>query len=209
MNIRVSTILLAGLLALAANDSPAEQPGTCVSGEEAQLMRSINDYRAANGKASVAWSKSLTTVAQWHVLDATTNAATVFTDSCNLHSWSAWQPSLWNAVCYTADHANASLMWGKPKEITKNIYRANGYEIGGRGYTSVADVLAGWQGSPGHNAVLLSQGNWANLTFKAMGAGVDSVSRVYYVWFSTDADPQGEMALCSPPVFSGGFESEP
>lgn len=198
--------MLAGLLALAANNSFAEAPGTCVSDEEAQLMESINNYRAANGKTRVAWSKSLTTVAQWHVLDATTNASTIFTNSCNLHSWSAWQPSLWSAVCYTGSLASASLMWVKPKEITKNIYRANGYEIGGRGYTSVADVLAGWQGSSGHNDVLLSQGAWVNHPFKAMGAGVDSVSRFYYVWFSTDVDPQGEMPLCSPPVFTSGFE---
>lgn len=209
MKSRILAIVSAMLLSLAANAGTAEAPGTCISDEEAQLMLLANNYRAENGQSRVAWSRSLSTVAQWHVLDVTTNYDTVFAGECfNLHSWSDWKPSLWEAVCYTADHAKASLMHSKPREITNNVYTAAGFEIGGSGYPSVEAALAGWQNSAGHNAVLLSQGTWASFPFRAMGAGVDPILRFYYLWFSTQVDPQGEMPLCNPPILIDGFESE-
>jgi hypothetical protein len=206
MKITILTTLPGILSVLLTGQIFAVEPGTCVSDEEAQLMQLVNDYRAENGETRVAWSKSLGTVAQWHILDATTNSDSVFTPDCNLHSWSDWKPAIWKDVCYTEDHANASLMWSKPKEITKNVYPAAGFEVAGSGYLSVDAVLAGWQNSPGHNDVLLSQGIWADYPFKAMGAGVDPVLRFYYLWFSTGVDPQGEMPLCKPSVFINGFE---
>ena len=39
-------------------------------------------------------------------------------------------------MCYTADHANASGMWDKPREITGNAYGGNGFEIA---YWSLGD----------------------------------------------------------------------
>jgi len=183
----------------------AEEPGICVSTDDAELLTLVNDYRMANGLDAVDWSRSLITVGQWHAWDAAYNDA--IGGSCNLHSWSDARPDLWVGMCYTSDHANAALMWSKPSEITGGIYSGNGYENAAAGYASVAAALEGWKNSQSHNDVILNQGMWSGFTWRAMGVGADTVSKIYYLWFGASADPQGEMPLCGDLIFSDGFES--
>ncbi len=198
-------MLTAALCALASAVSAAEAPGNCVSEEEARLLDAVNAYRIDNGLSAVPWSKSLITVAQWHAWDAGAN--TPFDTACNLHSWSAARPDLWTAVCYTPDHANAEGMWFKPREITGNIYTGYGFENAAWGYSSPEAALNGWKGSPGHNNVILNREAWASQTFRAMGVGINSEANYYFLWFSTQTDPQGTMAVCgAESIMKNGFE---
>ena len=196
------------LLWLSATDLFAEEPGTCINTDEAELLQLVDEYRVDNSLAKIPWSHSLMTVGQWHVIDAALNDNVIFAGDCNLHSWSNTRPDLWTGMCYTPDHAEASKMWSKPLEITDGVYTASGYENGAWGYSSVAAVLNGWKGSPGHNAVILNEGIWSSLTWRAMGVGVDLVNRYYYLWFSTAVDPLGNMPSCSgqDAIFSDNFE---
>lgn len=195
------------LLVLSAADSLAASPGVCISNDEAELLGLIDQYRVQNQLPKIPWSKSLTTVAQWHVLDAVQNGSTIFTGQCNRHSWSNAHPELWSGGCYYSNHSNASMMWNKPSEITAGAYSRSGFEISGWGYLSVAAVLQGWQNSPGHNDVILNRDIWIPYPWKAMGVGVDLVNRYYYVWFSDAADPQGQVPRCSIETgFNSSFE---
>lgn len=168
--------------------------GACVTPAEAELARLINQYRAANGLPPIALSRSLTNVAQAHVIDLQDNRPNSGTDgrglACNLHSWS--NKGAWSPVCYTDDHAYASGMWSKPREIT-GLYTDNGFEIalgGSDGYQATPEAaLQAWQSSSGHNAVMLQQGTWSRMNWQAMGVGLYGSYAV--VWFGVAADPQG------------------
>ena len=174
-------------------------PSECLSTEEAQLVNSINDYRNANGLPDVLASKSLTLVAQWHVIDLHENNPDTGQDHgwpCNMHSWSDQHPTLWNPVCYTGDHQYASGMWNKPREITNGIYTGNGYEnsYGTSGQATASSALNAWKNSPGHNAVILEEGIWAGSNWPAMGVGIYEHHAV--LWFGDRTDPQGTATPC-------------
>ena len=80
----------------------AEDPGVCLTEDEAELLGLINEYRADNGLPPIPWSKSLSKVGQWHVWDLMTNDPVG--GSCNAHSWSAYGETApevyWTEVCY-------------------------------------------------------------------------------------------------------------
>jgi hypothetical protein len=183
-------------------------PGTCISAEGADLLARVNAYRQQNGLAAVPVSRTLMTVAQWHARDATLNGASIFNATCNLHSWSNTRPELWSGGCYTSDHANREMMWNKPAELSGGAYASEGFENAAQGYASPAAALAGWQGSPAHNQVILNQGGWAQLSWRSIGVGIDMSSRYYFLWFGYQNDPQGTMQLCSAVggLFGNGFE---
>lgn len=154
-----------------------------LSTEEQELYNIIMEYRKANGLPNIPLSKSLTFVAQTHVMDLQTNK--VVNSTCNLHSWSDNGP--WSPCCYTSDHAKASCMWNKPRELTD--YDGNGYEIsyGLYGATVSAEgALGGWKSSSPHNAVILNQGIWKNSKWKAIGVGISDGYAV--VWFGVEKD---------------------
>ncbi len=171
-------------------------PGTCLTAQEAELARLVNAYRNTTGLPDVPISKSLTHVAQAHVLDLHDNEPDSGTDNrgeaCNMHSWS--DQGEWSPVCYTSDHANAAGMWSKPREITGNIYTGNGYEIsyGFSGQADPSGALDAWQNSPGHNGVIIEQDGWG--PWQAMGVAVYEHHAV--VWFGEEVDPQGTIAVC-------------
>lgn len=171
-------------------------PGVCLTAQDAELVRLVNAYRNANGLPSVAISKSLTHVAQAHVIDLHENEPDSGTDSrglaCNMHSWS--NQGDWSPVCYTADHEYASGMWNKPREITKNVYTGDGYEIAyaSSGTATAAGALSGWQSSSGHNAVIVERNGWG--PWQAMGVAVYEHHAV--VWFGKEVDPQGTITEC-------------
>ncbi|MCP4358782.1 MAG: hypothetical protein GY796_12250 [Chloroflexi bacterium] len=180
---------------------PSYQPGDCVTDEEAQLVTLINDYRNQNGLPNVPVSKSLVTVAQWHVINLDENNPDSGTDpnsglSCNMHSWSDQHPSLWTPVCYTSDHAYAQGMWFKPREISGNVYTGYGYEnaYGSSGQATAVGAFNGWRNSPPHNDVILEQGIWNGYNWPAMGVSIYEHHAV--LWFGDISDPQGSLNNC-------------
>lgn len=176
--------------------------GTCITPAELQLGQLINQYRAEHGLPAIPISKSLTTVAQLHVIDLMVFSPNKGTDSrgkdCNMHSWSANGP--WNAVCYTSDHHYASGMWNKPKEITGGVYNSAGYEIsyyvsGNNPSLEPARALNAWKNSSSHNYVMLNQNGWDDLSWRAMGIGI--CGNYATVWFGEMTDPLGTIEACS------------
>lgn len=197
--------LLVFILLLFHNQVTAtETPGSCLSEDEFELLNLVNDYRTNYGKSSVAFSRILNTVGQWHAEDAFLNGDSLFTPSCNLHSWSNDMPHLWSGMCYTSDHTQAQKMWDKPREISGGSYTSNGYENAAWGYATPAAALNGWKNSSGHNDVILNQGIWANITWRAMGVGVRG--NYYYLWFSNTTDNAAPLSSCTDVIFSHGFE---
>lgn len=151
---------------------------------ERELYQLIMEYRKELGLAEIPLSASLTFVAQTHVKDLEENNPK--TATCNLHSWS--DQGDWTACCYTSDHAQASCMWNKPRELSS--YPGNGYELG---YATSAQAsplaaLNAWKNSSGHNAVLTNAGSWS-ATWKAIGIGIKGGHAV--VWLGREDDPAG------------------
>lgn len=151
--------------------------------QEAELYRLIMEYRKANGLPEIPRSNALTQVARLHVRDLEENHPD--RGGCNLHSWSAH--GTWSACCYTDNHSEASCMWNKPRELTS--YKGNGFEIAHWSTEKVTPdaALRGWQGSHGHNSLLLNQGPWKD-PWNAIGIGIRGSYAV--VWFGTAADPK-------------------
>ena len=177
-----------------------DEPGYCLTAEEAKLASLINAYRGSHGLPAVPLSRSLSTVAQWHVRDLQWHNPNSGMDSrgqaCNMHSWS--NEGHWTPVCYTSDHAYASGMWLKPTEITRGIYTSYGFEIaaGGRGWTATAEgALTLWTKSSAHNAVILEEGVWAGYNWPAMGIGI--YEGYVVVWFARMSDPAGIIPACN------------
>lgn len=153
---------------------------------ELEFYNMIMEYRAGLSLPSIPLSSSLSYVAQQHVADLEENNPT--SSSCNLHSWSAG--GNWTACCYTSDHAQATCMWDKPRELTD--YIGNGYEIA---YShSVAatpeGALNGWKNSEGHHNVIINAGSWTT-EWKAIGVGIKGKYAV--VWFGHEDDPAGTI----------------
>jgi len=118
-----------------------------LSTEETKLYNQIMEYRKQNGLPAIPFSKALTFVAKSHVEDLAITESKR-DPSCNMHSWG--EDPRWSACCYTNDHAQASCMWNKPKEMTS--YPGAGYEIahGGPGsFVATAEsALSGWKKAP-------------------------------------------------------------
>ncbi|MBA2661181.1 MAG: hypothetical protein H0U74_02720 [Bradymonadaceae bacterium] len=164
-----------------AVDPPEVGPQPGLTASEQILFDAINAYRQENSLAPIALSYSLTAVARAHVKDLNDHRATVLVGTCNMHSWSGHGP--WSACCYTPDHAQASCMWNKPREITN--YPGNGYEISAS-TANPTTALSLWKNSSGHNAVILNQGIWTQ-TWRAMGIGAEG--GYAHVWFGRELDP--------------------
>lgn len=153
---------------------------------EDDLSEVINQYRADNGLKEIPISPSLTHVAELHVKDLAENQPAQ--GECNLHSWS--DNGDWNACCYTPDHAQASCMWDKPRELTN--YTGNGYEISAwySGEMNTEQALSQWQNSEGHNNVILSRDIWSDAEWNAIGAAIYDGYAV--VWFGKEVDLESE-----------------
>ncbi|MFP5500845.1 MAG: CAP domain-containing protein [Candidatus Sericytochromatia bacterium] len=173
-----------------ASPSVKPTPGSVAySDDERELYRLLMAYRAEEGLADIPLSPSLTTVARTHVEDLL--ALRPDGENCNLHSWS--DSEAWTGGCYTRDHAKASVMWDKPRELTS--YPGNGYEIAvgyygtgtNRPALTPAKALASWKSSSGHNAVIINEGTWADTTWQAVGVGINGEYAT--VWFGKESDP--------------------
>ena len=140
--------------------------------EEYGLYNLIMAYRASEGLAPIALSQALTTTAGRHAEDTTQNIWAVGLElpkGANMHSWSD--------APYFADHRDPTVMWEAPERIGTG-FTGNGYEIsvtiGDDG--TIQQALALWQGSGPHNDVILNQDIWTQLTFTAMGVGIDRLA---------------------------------
>lgn len=202
------SLLLTALLLPVTAAAQFANTGDCLNTQEAELADIVNDYRETNGLSRIPVSRSLASVGQWHVWDLHVNNPVG--GSCNLHSWSNARPDLWQAMCYTSDHAQAAQMWNKPRQITGNAYHSDGYENSAftSGTMTAALALQLWQNSPGHNDVILNRAGWSSLTWRAIGVGVSQRHAV--LWFGTLSDPLGTMLPCGAAdpnrIFGDGFE---
>jgi len=164
-----------------SSDSP------CLSTEERKLYELIMDYRRSKGLQSIPLSGRLTMVAQAHARDLNEHYKFDPNNKCNPHSWSSH--GNWTPCCYTSDHKAAECMWNKPREIAG--YESNGYEIAyySSGRATAEEGLTGWKGSPGHNPVIINEGTWSKVTWRAIGIGIHGNYGV--VWFGDIEDDQG------------------
>ena len=145
------------------------------SAEEAELYRSINEYRAVNGLPPIAASKSLSLVANRHVLDLQENIGEI------THAWS-------DADYDISDSSTWPSMWEAPQRLGTS-YDDNGFEnafFSSAGATA-ADALSSWSQSSGHNAVILNQDVWANSDWNALGIGIYGDYAV--MWVGEASDP--------------------
>jgi hypothetical protein len=176
---RLSFFILFSILILNNFNSYSQKLST----EETKLFSLINQYRKGKSLPPIPLSPSLTLVAQTHAKDLEQNY--IWGTACNLHSWS--DKGKWNPVCYTPDHAQAALMWKKPRELTN--YQGNGYEIafgGEDNYVANAnEALEWWKKSKGHNALLINGDIW-NKKWNAIGIGIYGSYAV--VWFGNEID---------------------
>lgn len=150
-----------------------------LSAEEQKLVKAINQYRKSIGLKEIAYSPSLTLVAQMHAADLRDYPPK---EGCNMHSWS--EHGKWIPCCYTADHKQAGCMWLKPKEVAG--YEGHGYEISAMNTAPDTDWLAQWKKSQAHHQVMINQGIWKQVEWNAMGLAIRRPYAV--VWFGKEAD---------------------
>lgn len=172
--------MLAVLAPATAHASSAPSPHDAIAD-------AVNHYRTSKGLAPLPLSTSLTRVAQAHLADLEANYRRG--GRCNMHSWS--NRGNWSACCYTPDHAEASCMWDKPKEISGGLYQSPGYEIVAHYSDRISPAMAVelWRESAAHDAIVLNRGMWADNTWRAMGAAIGRHYAV--VWFGESTDPAG------------------
>lgn len=185
-------ILLAIVVATGFTSEIPYQEEVCLSAEEKKLFNLIMDYRKSKRLKPIPYSPKLTKVAQTHVRDLMNNYDYENRGECNPHSWSS--NGDWSACCYTADHAKASCMWDKPKEISG--YEGNGFEIAyySSGGANATEGLEGWKKSPGHNPLLINSGTWSKLEWKGIGIGIYGQYGV--VWFSNGEEESAKIIVC-------------
>ena len=173
------------LLQIALSDIKMKKTeGICINSEEKKLYDLIMEYRKSKGLKPIPFSAKLTLVAQTHAHDLADNYKFDPENKCNPHSWS--KKGEWNSCCYTSDHRQAKCMWDKPKEIAG--YNSAGYEIAY--YSSLGanaqEGLDGWKISPGHNPLIVNEGTWKKVEWKAIGIGIYKEYGV--VWFGALED---------------------
>ena len=174
----MSTCILAAFLLFLSTVRVAVVHGCPAAQEDESLLltKAINDERESRGLPRLTVSNTLIDVAQKHVLNL--EPYSPITDlPCGMHSWEANLPGDdWShdACCYS------EIICAQPTKPRKSprIGAAGGCDpVNFRGYeisywTSQAGgwggAIAGWLGSPGHKAVMLTEGSWANLKMVGM-----------------------------------------
>ncbi|MCB0493326.1 MAG: hypothetical protein KDC93_13015 [Cyclobacteriaceae bacterium] len=175
-----------------SSTSPITEEEVCLSQEEKKLFDLIMDYRKSKKLKPIPFSAKLTKVAQTHVRDLMENYDYGSRGECNPHSWS--DKGDWSSCCYTSDHAQASCMWDKPREISG--YEGNGFEIAyySSGGANAEEGIEGWKKSPGHNPLLINSGTWSKLEWKGIGVGIYGQYGV--VWFSDGEQESSKIITC-------------
>lgn len=215
------TLLLISLISIGVSSASAEsaeraetaqkkimeEPGTCLTDQEAELVSLLNKVREEHQRAPVRVKESLYKVAKWHVIDLSTNAPHESrTDErgmpCNIHSWSDKGKEMgkdkggWNPLCYTADHKQALGMWKKPREISD--HRSNGYEniYWTSAILSPAMATNYWTSRNDELDMIIERNSWAKHPWRTMGVGI--YGNYAAVWFSEKSTSEPEMKRCEP-----------
>jgi uncharacterized protein YkwD len=156
----------------------------CISPEERKLYKLINKYRKSLGLSKIPFSKSLSYVAHKHVVDLADKIGYL------THAWSSCK---YNG----GDSKTWPCMWDKPRQLTN--YSGDGFECAQGGYgaytPSAEGALSGWKSSKAHHAVIINQGTWKSITWKALGVGLYKNYAV--IWFGREADPAGRPKVCN------------
>lgn len=157
--------------------------------EEAALAELINAYRAQNGLPAIPLSQSLTIVAGRHAMDTVENQGGYPRGAPGENKAHGWSDAPYDG----RDPATYSSMWDAPERLG-TPYPSSGFEIsaganGGHGTMTAERALSLWQGSSGHNAVIIEQQPWQGTEWQALGVGI--YEGVAHVWFGADADPAG------------------
>jgi hypothetical protein len=148
---------------------------------EKKLWEEIQQYRKSKKLPAIAWSPALTKVARLHAADLRDFPPKA---PCNMHSWSGKTPGAGTGCCYSSDHKNPGCMWEKPQELAG--YPAQGFEISAMNTGPDPAWLAQWKTSSGHHQVIINQGIWKNVSWKAMGLAIRPPYAV--VWFGQEPD---------------------
>lgn len=141
-----------------------------LSSEKEDLLALINEYRQENGQASLELNSSLQAAAQWLSGDMADKNYLSHIDSLG------------------RDASTRMASFGYAPG------GATGENIAG-GYATAAAVLQGWQGSPGHNANLLSP------AYQVIGIGLAFDASATYEWYwtadfgSVQTDPPTPTAI--------------
>jgi uncharacterized protein YkwD len=164
------TALAGGLSAPAAAATKTESTLWTASAQN-DLLTLVNAYRAANGLQGVAPNGSLTGAATWMATDM---AARNYIGHVSSDGRSPTQRMA--SFGYPA----ASMYTGEDL---------------GAGYATANAILAGWQGSAAHNAVLL------NPNYNAIGIGLvfDPNSTYKWYWAADFGGPGGTVKAVVPP----------
>jgi uncharacterized protein YkwD len=180
---------------LASNTEQTRQPDTetvCLSTEEKKLYDLMMAYRKSKKLKSIPLSAKLSKVAQTHAHDLADHYKFDPNNKCNPHSWS--KEGKWTSCCYTSDHKQAKCMWDKPMEIAE--YNSPGYEIAyySSAGASATEGLEGWKKSPAHNPLIINDGMWSKVEWKAVGIGFYKEYAV--VWFGQLEDTSSSPVIC-------------
>jgi hypothetical protein len=178
--VRLSRFVVASVLAvvgLFGLMSPLVAEGASLDATELDLVARVNEFRAARGLPSLAVSDTLTAAAKWMSADMAVRDYFAHTSQ--------------DGRSPTQRMADA----GYPAFSTWT-----GEDLAA-GYTSTADVLAGWIASPAHYAVLV------NPEYHAIGIGRGYASGSVYGWYWT-ADFGGVVdAGRTAPAFDVGYHA--
>jgi uncharacterized protein YkwD len=172
---------------------PIQTDQVCLSTEEKKLYDMMMAYRKSKKLKTIPLSAKLSKVAQTHAHDLADHYQFDPNNKCNPHSWST--KGKWSSCCYTNDHKQAKCMWDKPMEIAG--YNSPGYEIAY--YSSVGasakEGLEGWKKSPAHNPLIINEGIWNKVEWKAVGIGFYKEYAV--VWFGQMEDTSPTPVICN------------
>src|SRR5438552_10552971 len=168
----VVTIAAVGLsVALPAAGATLAERGNAAASSQSDLIGLVNAYRANNGLQAVSASGALTAAATWMAGDMAAK----------------------NYIGHVSSDGRSPVQrmfaFGYP---APSMY--TGEDLGA-GYPSAGGVLAGWQASPAHNAVLLDP------NYNAVGIGlVYNASATYkWYWAADFGGPGGTVKVAVPP----------
>jgi uncharacterized protein YkwD len=136
--------------------APAPPPSGELAPEEAAFLALINDYRQARGLAPLSLNPNLTAAAAWQSQDMARNGYFSHTDSLGRDPFQRMADFGYTATTWKGENLAA-------------------------GYQTAAQVMAGWQGSAGHNANMLN----ANFRVIGIGRAYQAGSPYGYYWTTT------------------------
>lgn len=147
-------------------------PGDDVTADETKLLQIINDYRAKNKLPQVPISKSLSIVANRHLLDIQKNLKSL------THSWS-------DCVYNFKDQKTWNCVTDAPKRLNVD-FKGQGYENLFRtinGNAAPVPALDAWKKSDLHNSLILNLGIWHSKQWQSIGIAISG--QYAAIWFGT------------------------